>query len=250
MKEPYYVLIAEEPSEVHQIKIIYNDSISHYLYGIDISELKNYKKKQKTIHILDGKTNERVATLESFRYNNFFSIISDRNFLYTSEEQEGIRIWDKNKWTLVNGLIVDNEKKDISNRFKQIMVDDKYIYASYNRKLVIWSLDSWEEIIRLNMGDWEGYNFFIDPASSGHIITASGKLLRIWEKNSWKLFREYEEQLDNIYALALDENYIYTSSLGASTKITRLSRKNNEKQEILLEEIKRVAFQLEVPIIF
>lgn len=199
-----------------QIESIHSDD--KYLYTGSIigdSVIRVYNQDLVLICVLEGHT------------GTIFDIASNENVLATGSGDATVRLWRKNDWKPLRSI-------DAQTHFVLcVAIDQDFIYAGgidncinvfgcdgngfitslYGHNANILSLAVDEQFIYSGSGEiwWGG------PGSPRPSIFESA--IRVWDKKDWSCVAVLEGHTDNINALSIDDQYVYSVSDDGTVRI-------------------------------
>ncbi len=157
------------------------------------------------------------------------------SFLFTCDSSGAARIWDKSDFSCVRVLDVGQPI------LLSITADSSYIYVGgIGNQTNVYSRDDYSLIAELIGHD---ASVFALDVSNDYVFSGSGEIwwggpgsprpstfesaIRMWKKGTWECTALIEGHSDNINALVVDGDYLYSISDDKSLRVYRISDQSN-----------------------
>ncbi len=170
-----------------------------------------------------------VATLENEKAP-IQCITSLGEFLFSCDSSGAARIWDKSDFSCVKTLDVGQPI------LLSITADTSYIYVGgIGNQTNVYSRDDYSLIAELTGHDASVFSLEVN---SEYVFSGSGEIwwggpgsprpstfesaIRMWKKNVWQCVALFEGHSDNINALAVDDEHLYSVSDDCTLRVYRI----------------------------
>lgn len=179
-----------------------------------------------TIGVYNKDTLDVVDTLEG-PLGTIFCLVSDGSYLFSGAGDSRVDIWNKDDWSLV-GTISGQRHFILS-----LVVDKEYIFAGgIDDCTNVFSRETLDQVTSL-----EGHNSNILSLAvdDTYLYSGSGELwwggpgsprpskfessVRVWDKKDWSCVSILEGHTDNVNAIAVDREHVYSISDDASLRV-------------------------------
>ena len=199
-----------------QIESLLSDG--QYLYSGSISGdtvIRVYNLDLDLIHIIKG----HVGTI--------FDMSVDDQHLLTGSGDATVKMWDKSDWSQVCSIVAQ------THFVLSVALDDDYIYAGgIDNCTNVFSRASLKRVTSLHGHD---ANILSLTTDERYAYSGSGELwwggpgsprpsvfesaIRVWDKRDWSCVEVLSGHRDNINALAVDTNYVYSASDDSTVRV-------------------------------
>ncbi|MHA1909275.1 MAG: WD40 repeat domain-containing protein [Candidatus Thorarchaeota archaeon] len=184
----------------------------NYLYAGSIADDNSVRVWMK-----NGMTS--VITLKD-EYSSFLSLTTTPKEIVTGRSNGYLDLWNKFDWVKVVSI---PSKHSI---VLSVVVDDRFLYAGgIDDYVSIFQLDTFGHVINLEGHDADVFSLAVD---SDYVYSGSGEVwwggpgsprppsfentIRVWKKGTWECVMKLEGHTDNVNAIAVDDNAVYSVS--------------------------------------
>ncbi|MGY5864584.1 MAG: hypothetical protein RTV41_08260 [Candidatus Thorarchaeota archaeon] len=193
-----------------------------------------------TVGIYDKKTLDVIEILEG-PSGTIFCLVSDDSTLLSGAGDSRVDIWRKADWSHI-GTVSGQQHFILS-----LVIDSDYIFAGgIDDCTNVFSRETLDQVVSL-----EGHNSNILSLAvdDDYLYSGSGELwwggpgsprpskfessVRVWQKKDWSCVSVLEDHTDNVNAISLDSEYIYSISDDATLRIYS----KNDWTEILCVQV-------------
>jgi WD40 repeat protein len=193
-------------------------SDGQYLFSGSISGdtvIRIYDQDLDLIHIITG----HVGTI--------FDMSTDDRHLVTGSGDATVKIWDKSDWSQIGSIAAQ------THFVLSVALDGEYIYAGgIDNCTNIFSRTTCERVASLHGHEANVLSLAVDDK---FVYSGSGELwwggpgsprpsvfesaIRVWDKNDWSCVQVLLGHRDNINALAVDRQFIYSASDDSTIRV-------------------------------
>ncbi|TFG33678.1 hypothetical protein EU527_07265 [Candidatus Thorarchaeota archaeon] len=199
-----------------QIESLHSDD--KYLYTGSIasdSVIRVHNQDLVLIKVLEG----HVGTI--------FDLASDESVLATGSGDATVKLWRKNDWNLIGSI-------DAQTHFVLcVAIDRNFIYAGGIDNCVnVFNRDEYSRMMSLY---GHHANVLSLATDEGFVYSGSGELwwggpgsprpsifesaIRVWDKKDWTCVATLEGHTDNINAISVDSQYVYSASDDGTVRV-------------------------------
>ncbi|MHA2425255.1 MAG: WD40 repeat domain-containing protein [Candidatus Thorarchaeota archaeon] len=192
----------------------------NYLYVGSISDDNSIRVWMK-----NGMT--QVITLKD-EYSSFLSLTTTPNEIVAGRSNGFLELWNKFDWIKIVSI---PSKHHI---VLSVAVDDRFLYAGgIDDYVSIFRLDTFEHVTNLEGHEADVFSVAVDYE---YVYSGSGEVwwggpgsprppsfesaIRVWNKDSWECVMKLEGHIDNVNAIALDDDAIYSISDDGSLRVS------------------------------
>ncbi|MHA2025578.1 MAG: WD40 repeat domain-containing protein [Candidatus Thorarchaeota archaeon] len=179
-----------------------------------------------TVGVYDKKTLDVLEILEG-PLGTIFCLVSADSFLFSGAGDSRVDIWNKADWSLVGtvsgqrhfilSLVIDSDFiyaggiDDCTNVFSRKTLDQVASLEGHNSNILALAVD--DDFLYSGSGElWWGGPGSPRPAKFESSI-------RVWQKKDWSCVSVLEGHTDNVNAISLDNEFVYSISDDASFRV-------------------------------